>query len=170
MTSQVRDKMNTRSPAMAGKDASGGNAPKFYSSLTGEIKKPWSDTYIFENPSDTKSKIIGRMVEIKFIKTFNEKTGMILSYPVKVGKGFWPEYEAMLYAQSYQLVLKPSQSRYVLSENFIADLQAAGIECPHSYHGERALREQFDSNPALSQFVLNKVRRALFGESKQVQE
>lgn len=169
MTSQVRDKMNTRSPAMAGKDASGGNAPKFYSSLTGEIKKPWTDTYIFENPSDTKSKIIGRMVEIKFIKTFNEKTGMILSYPVKVGRGFWPEYEAMLYAQSYGLITK-SGAHFSFSENFISELESAGIECPHKYHGEKALREEFDSNALLCQLVLNKVRRALFGESKQIQE
>lgn len=161
MASQVRDKVNTYSPTgNAGKDASGGNAPRFYSSLTGEIKKPWSDTYIYEDPSDKKSKIIGRLVEIKLVKTYNETSGTIVVYPVKYGSGIWSEYEAMLQARTWEFVEKKG-AHYSFSEAFMAELDAAGIKYESKFHGEKNLRSEFDSNKELSQFVLQKVRKAI---------
>lgn len=160
MCSQVRDKVNTNSKAGGGKDASGGNAPKFYSSLTGQIKKPWTDKMIFENPSDTKSKPIGRFVEILLHKTPNEKTGVTVEYPVKYDHigGVWHAYEAMILAQSWNYVVETAQSRYTFTDEFFQELKDNGIEVEQKYHGERKLRDTFDSCPELANFVLNKIK------------
>lgn len=162
MTSQVRDKVNTHGPGGGGKDASGGNAPKFYSSLTGEIKKAWTDTYIYEFPSDKKSKIIGRMVQIKLHKTPNEKTGIIVEYPVKYGKigGVWREYEAMMLAQAFGLVIQKG-SIFEFDESFYAQMTKDGIEANQKYRGEKNIRDEFDSNPKLAEYIIDRTRALL---------
>lgn len=160
MTSQVRDKVNTHGPAAGGKDASGGNAPKFYSSLIAEIKKPWSGTYIYENPSDTKSKIIGRIVQIVLKKTFNETTGLTVEYPVKNGHGVWREYEAMLLAQGWGFVTQKG-AHFSFTDEFYKELQDNNINVDQKFHGERNLRECFDSNKDLSEYVISKVKKLL---------
>ena len=167
MTSQVRDKVNTYSPTgNAGKSASGGNAPKFYSSLTGEIKTPWTETYIYEDPSDKKSKIIGRHVEIKLVKTFNETSGTLVSYPVKNGHGVWWQYEAMQHAITWGLVEKKG-AHYNFTQEFQESLKAAGINVSgYHFHGEKNLRTEFDSNEDLSRYVLNKIRSTLFEDNQ----
>jgi KaiC/GvpD/RAD55 family RecA-like ATPase len=160
LTSQVRDKVNTHGPGAGGKQASGGNAPKFYSSLTGQIKKHWTDLDILENPSDPKSKKIGRMVNISLEKTYNESTGNIVAFPVKFGHvgGVWKEYEAMMICQAWNYVEK-SGAHYSFSEDFLAELKTAGIELEKiKFHGERALREFFDESKALVSYVHKKMR------------
>lgn len=163
MCSQVRDKVNTHGPTAGGKDASGGNAPKFYSSLTGEIKPPWSDTYIFENPSDKKSKIIGRLVEIKLHKTFNEKTGAIVRIPVKYGQvgGIWKAYEAMMVCQSWGWITQLG-SRYAFSDEFYAELLSNNINVSQKFHGEKVLLQEFESSNELTDFVISKIRKLIF--------
>lgn len=158
MSSQVRDKLNTRGPAAGGKDASGGNAPKFYSSLTGEIKKPWTETFIRENPSDDKSEIIGRKVQIKLHKTPNETTGTTVEYPVKYGHigGVWREYEAMLLAQSWDWIIQ-KKAHFSFSDEFYKELQDNNVIVDQNYHGEKRLRDTFDKTPDLVKFVFDKI-------------
>jgi len=157
LCSQVRDKMAKGPMAQAGgKTASGGNAPKFYSSLICEIKRPWSDRWIYENPSDKDSKIIGRMVEIKLDKTPNEKTGVTVMYPVKYGLkgGVWRAHEAMTVAQSCDIV-KQAKAWYNIEESFFEDMKTKGIKLDSDkFQGERALRDCFDTNPDLVEYVL----------------
>ncbi len=159
MTSQVRDKVNTHGPGAPGKDASGGNAPKFYSSLIGEIKKPWSETFIFENPSDTKSKPIGRLVDIRLHKTPNEKTGTMVKYPVKYGLigGVWRAYEAMIMAQYHGIIIQ-NKAHYSFHEQVFSEIESKSIGVSQSFHGIRNMRESFDECPQLVEFVLDKVK------------
>lgn len=166
LSSQVRDRLNTMSPGAQGKDASGGNAPKFYSSLIGHIQKPWTDTYIFEDPSDTKSKVIGRLVTIKLIKTPNEKTGQTIQFPVKYGfkGGVWPAYEAFMITQAWNLVNK-SGAWFNFTEQFIEDLKKANIFIETKFQGERAIREYFDKSPELVSYILKRFREVLISSS-----
>lgn len=162
MTSQVRDKVNTHGPGAGGKQPSGGNAPKFYSSLTCHIKKNWSDFDILENPSDPKSKKIGRLVQILLEKTYNETSGTIVVYPVKYGHvgGVWKEYEAMMICQAWNFVSRPSPtSTYSFSESYLKELEAAGIKLEsNSYRGDKQLLALFESNPELVKYVHTKMR------------
>lgn len=162
MTSQTRDKVNTHGPGAGGKQASGGNAPKFYSSLTGQIAKHWSEYYICENPSDTKSKQIGRKVHIKLEKTPNEVTGVTVVVPVKYGHigGVWREYEAMMLCQAWRFV--EGTGWYEFTDKFVAELEAASIKLEKvKVQGEAKLLAIFETNPDLVNHVHAKMRKLL---------
>lgn len=159
MTSQTRDKVNTHGPGAGGKQASGGNAPKFYSSLTGQIVKHWSDLKILET-SDPKSKEIGRLVNIKLEKTPNESTGTVVEFPVKYGHigGIWREYEALLMCKMWEHI--EGVGSYEFTPKYVEDLKAAGIVLEKTkFRGEPALRELFDTNPDLVNHVHSEARK-----------
>ena len=162
LSAQVRDRVNTYSPTAPGKDASGGNAPRFYASLIGHIQKPWSDTYIYENPSDKKSKIIGRMVNIKLIKTYNETSGQTVEYPVKYGLkgGIWKAYEAMMAAQAWQLY-KPKGIWWNINPEFEAELKDANIKFEATFQGEKNMRDYFDTNIDLTNYIIERMRKLI---------
>lgn len=159
MTSQVRDKLTTGPAKGSGKDASGGNAPKFYSSLTGEIKQPWSATYIYDVPSDTKSQIIGRMVEIKLHKTPNEKSGVTVTYPVKYGLvgGVWRAYEALLLAQAWEFI-RQDGAIFTFADDIYKEIKELGIDFPQKCRGEKTIRDFFDSCPEIVEFFIQKIK------------
>lgn len=164
MVSQLRDKMST-GPMGGGKGASGGNAPKYYSSLTGQFQKPWSDTYLYADPSDKKSKIIGRLATIKLQKTPNETTGTIVQYPVKHGLvgGVWPAYEAYMIAMSWNLLLK-AKAWYNFTELFFDEFKTqnptVAANIPLKMQGEKAVIEVFENNPVLVDFIFHFIRNA----------
>jgi RecA/RadA recombinase len=167
ISSQVRDKMATGPMAGKGeqKAPSGGNAPKFYSSLTCQIKTPWTDRYIYENPSDTKSKIIGRICEIKLIKTPNESTGSTVFYPVKYGLvgGVWRAYEAFMVSQACGII--SGTTWLTIEDSFYDDMQKNGISVEQKFQGEKAGRNLFDENPALVEYVFEKAK-IIYGAKK----
>lgn len=155
LCSQVRDKMSAQ--AKGGKDTSGGNAPRFYSSLTGEIKKPWTDTILFENPSDTKSNHIGRFCEIKLHKTPNETTGKIVRIPIRYGLkgGIWRAYESMMVAQAWSMYKKEG-AWFSVDEHWAEEFKKNNLKFEGKVQGEKNLRTMFDSNPDLTNFCLQK--------------
>lgn len=157
--SQMREKMAGGSMGAPARDASGGRAIKFYSSLIGEIQKPWTDTLIFEEPSDKKSKIIGRLVTIKLKKTPNETTGEIVQFPVKkamVG-GVWPAYEAYMVALAWGWLTK-SGAWFEFANSFKEELTQEKIEFQAKMQGEKQVIGSFDSNLDLVNFILNKLK------------
>ena len=161
LCSQMRDRIikNPKGNMPAGKAPSGGNAPKHYSSLAAEIKRPWGDDYIRENPSDKKSRVIGRICSIKLEKTYNETSGTIVRYPIKYGLkgGIWKSYESMMVAQACQIVVCPSKGAWWNFESSLfEDLKSKGIIVPEKIQGEAKLRDLFDSNPELVEYVFKK--------------
>lgn len=162
MSSQVRDKVNTHGPGAGGKQASGGNAPQFYSSLTGQIKKHWSEWSINENPSDPKSKEIGRLVSILLEKTPNERSGEVVQFPVKYHKpgGIWPEYEAMMICQAWNLLTEPKQASFEFDEKFLVEAKDAGVNLEKtSFRGKRQVLECFETNSNLVKYVHASMRK-----------
>lgn len=165
MCSQVRDKMSKGPMAVQGaKDASGGNAPKFYSSLTGEIKPVWTQTYIYDSvdSEDPKTKVpVGKMVEIKFHKTFNEKTGQTIFYPVKFGLegGVWKSEESRIAGIAWGLILEKPGSRYVFTDDFYEEIKEHGCDVPQSYHGGKNIRALLDENPKIVELIFDKIKK-----------
>lgn len=164
MCSQVRDKVNTYSPGGAPpKSASGGNAPQFYSSLTGRIKKPWTETKIYEDPSDKKSKIIGHLVEIVLEKTPNKSTGQTVSFPVKYDKvgGVWRSYEAYMVAETWGF-LNQKGAYFYWSEDMLAFLKdKLGHEVPTNFQGTKKLIAYLEENADLVELVFDKVKQVI---------
>lgn len=162
LSSQVRDKINKGGMAAGGKEASGGNAPKFYSSLICSIQKPWTETYIYDDPSDTKSKIVGRMATIKLIKTYNETSGQTVQYPVKYGLtgGVWSNFEAMMIAQTWGFY-KKAGIWWKIAPEFAEELKANNLKFEESFQGERNMRNSFDENIDLSNYILTKMRKLI---------
>ena len=164
MCSQVRDKINTYSPGGgAPKGASGGNAPQFYSSLTGKIKKPWSNTKIFEDPSDSKSKVIGHLVEIVLEKTPNKTTGTTVTFPVKydIEGGVWRAYEAFMVAETWGFLDKKG-AHYYWTEDMKALFASKGWnDIPDSFFGEKKLRNYFDTRPDMVEAIFEKVKQVI---------
>lgn len=160
MCSQMRDNIQTGSPhAKKTKEGAGGNAPKYYSSLTAEIKKVWSDTKIFEDPSDKKSKELGRRVQYVFDKTPNEKTGAELFVPVKYGLkgGVWRAYEAIIAGEDKQIITGKGNG-YEFNADFMDLMSDEKIVFEPSFRGFKAIRNYFDTNPELVEFILGKAR------------
>lgn len=159
LCSQIRDTMATGPMAGKGvtKAPSGGHAPKFYSSLSGQIIKPWSGTYIYENPSDKKSNRIGVMTKIRLDKTPNESTGRVVEIPIQYGLkgGVWRAYEAMMIAQSWN-IYKSGGTWWEVNEQWVPEMEKYEITVETKVQGEKKLRELFDSSPKLVEFCLEK--------------
>ncbi len=163
LTSQEREKM-TQGSRPGGKSASGGNAPKFYSSLTGRFLRHWSQYQILENPSDKESKEIGRLVQVRLEKTPNETTGTEVLVPVKYGKigGVWREYEAMMMAQSCGKIDDKGSGNFEFHANFMEELKGAGVTIEKAkVKGIRVLREIFEANPDLVAYVHAEIPKIL---------
>jgi len=155
--SQIRDKMTPG--AQGGKTTGGGHAPNFYSSLIGQIKKPWTDTLIFEDSSNTKSKQIGRFCDIILEKTPNETTGQRVLVPIKYGLtgGVWRTYEGMMVAQNLRIFEKKG-AWFNMSDEWAKDVEKScpNIKLEKSFQGEKRLREYFDLNPELAEYCFQK--------------
>ncbi len=155
------------------KSASGGNALKFYCSLVGLMKRPYTDTYIYKNPSIKKLEIeeddrktcnvLGQFAEIKFEKTPNEKTGQTVSFPVKYGHGIWEAYEAMqicIFWDKY--TRESSRSSYQINSEFAQELKDNNITFDEKPRTDVDIRDMFDQNPQLTNYVLQKFRKMMF--------
>lgn len=72
-TQQVRDKISQGMSHVSGvgKQRAGGHALDHYSNLRLNFEKLWTDLYIYENPNDSKSRIIGHIMSMKIEKTSN---------------------------------------------------------------------------------------------------
>lgn len=165
LCSQERAKMSPGTMG-GGTDASGGHAPKFYSSLSGEIQPMYTsaqfNSYINEDTSNLESKKLGHIQKILLKKTYNQTTGTTVSIPIKYGLvgGVWRAYEAMMMAQTWGFV-NPSSSWFNFDEDFYQSAKESGAldsnVTPEKVQGGRKLRDIFDSNPELVEFTLKKV-------------
>lgn len=88
--------------------ASGGNALTHNASVIAEFMPRFNDDMIWED--STKKKRIGHYAKVKLDKTTNEKTGTVVSYPIKYGRkngtSIWTEYEVFDLLQMYEAVTK----------------------------------------------------------------
>jgi hypothetical protein len=164
--SQERAKM-TQGPGGGGTDASGGNAPKFYSSLTGEIQPMYSsqqfNSYINEVMDDISTPAIGHIQKILLTKTPNQKTRTVVSIPIKYGHkgGIWSAYEAMMLAQMWDMV-DSAGAWNSLSEDYIEYLTGVGAlnlkTDPVKFQGKQRLRDFYDSRPDVVSATLSKIK------------
>ncbi len=137
--SQMRANINTTNPNSPPTKMSGGNAILHASNLTGEIKKDWTQTQIFENPTGStkalKGKVIGRTHVIYFHKTFNNKTHQTLEIPILYGKGVWLEAEIIDVLLSYGGIIRTGGT-HTLAPNLAEEVREA-------FGGEKGFKKKF---------------------------
>lgn len=124
---------------------SGGKALEYYPSLIIDFKKPWTDTYIFSDPADKKSKRLGNNVEMLVEKSYNEINGMLVRYPVKYGSSVWKSLELMNLCTAWNLLSMEGRT-YKFHESFRSDVHDKGFDLPEKIVGQKDLINFFDTN------------------------
>lgn len=119
-THQIRDKISTGYSQVSGvgKQRAGGHAVNHYSNLRMNFENLWSDLYIYENPSDVKSRKIGHMMAITLDKVSG--SGNVFSklrIPFIYDQGIDKIREILSLSEAYQLVERKGASYTLNGEN-----------------------------------------------------
>lgn len=159
ITSQLRDKMNS---PQGGKGESGGNAPRFYSSLSGRMRKLFvkgrEDGNIYDKDGKT---IIGRKTLSQLYKLPNDKSSAEVILHIKEGKlgGIWKEYEILALCEVFGLIERKG-SWFAPSETFFKELKDEKIiDDPFSIQGELPMVRYFEEETALTNYIEARIRK-----------
>ena len=168
LTSQVRVEVATNPYAARGgpkvKQA-GGNAIKHYANFILEFQERYTSDILFENPSaskiEDKGEPIGHFCKIAFRKSVNEKTGMVIRYPIKYGRtggnSVWVEREVidMLYLWGF---IEKNGAWISFDSELLENLKKKKIECPEKIQGEPKLLALLEQNKDLSVHLCDMVK------------
>lgn len=161
ITSQLRDNLKS---THGGQGESGGNAPKFYSSLSGRVKPHWvkgsEDGNIYADAA--KEKVIGHKTLIELYKSPNEAQDSVLLH-IENGRlgGIWKEYELLHLMEMYGLA-EASGSWFAPSDPFGEQLVNDKIlEEPFAIQGELKTVRFLEANPQLVEYVTAHIKTTL---------
>lgn len=147
-TQQIRDKISSGPSHVSGvgKQRAGGHALDHFSNLRMGFEKLWSDLYIYENPNDTKSRIIGHIMNIKLEKV--STSGNVhskASIPFIYNHGIDLTREICTLAVAFGLIQKTGNT-YTYNE------EKLGI-------GEKQLLKALKDNPKLTETLEKEIRK-----------
>lgn len=144
--------------------ATGGNALLHFANWIIEFQARFSSDIILQNPSikkmDSKTNPpVGHYAKAIIKKSPNETTNTTVSYPIKYGrkngKSIWIEKEVvdLMYAWEF---IKKEKAWISFTEDFKEILdEDFGIDFDSKIQGDNKLFELIESNPKLSQFLIN---------------
>lgn len=162
ITSQLRDKVNTGGGKSGGSKESGGNAPKYYSSISGRMKTYYvgstNESFIRQG-SDNKSPIIGRRTLLELYKSPNEAQNEVLLH-VKYGQtgGIWREAELVYLLQIFGW-LERNGSWFNPTEDFGDELVKEKIfEEPFAVQGELGTIKFVEQNPKFLEYATERLK------------
>lgn len=182
MISQVRSVINAVSGGKAPPkrdyqltNASGGNALLHYSDWILEFQPRYNNDLIppkksnkIEKESKIPYKQEGHYCKVIFRKSPNEKTGIMVKYPIKYGRtggtSVWIEYEIANLLLEFDH-LKKAASWYTVNEEsvLIKSLSEIGLEMEKKFQGVEKIRKYLEDNPKICTFFFNKFKEALPG-------
>ena len=168
MISQVRSSITTSMYAKQDPnnqtDSSGGNAILHYPDWILQFKKQTKGDKILENPKEQitpENKIYGHNAKVLILKSTNEATGQIVTYPIKHGrnngKSIWLEREVvdMLLMWGY---LEKSGAWIKLDDKVKTYLSDNKIETKDSYQGIKAVYEFLESDEKITSLLVDFVK------------
>ena len=168
MISQVRSTINTSMYAKQDPNnqtnSSGGNAILHYPDWILEFKKQNKGDKILENPKEQitpENKIYGHNAKVLILKSTNEATGQIVTYPIKHGrnngKSIWLEREVvdMLLMWGY---LEKSGAWIKVDEKVKSLLKENEIEVKDSFQGIKSVYEFLESDEKITSLLVDFVK------------
>lgn len=142
----------------------GGFAKVHFSNFIFEFLKKNQKDYILEHPElqpdRIKNKILGHWVKILIKKSPNEKSNIIVSYPVKYGRtngqSVWVEYEIVDSLMVFGLLSKKG-SWFALAEDLVSELKEQEMEnVPLQLQGLDNWRKFLEERPDLKNYLFKR--------------
>lgn len=168
MISQVRSTISTSMYAKQDPNnqtnSSGGNAILHYPDWILEFKKQNKSDKILEKPTEQitpDNKIYGHNAKVLILKSTNEATGQIVTYPIKHGrsngKSIWLEREVvdMLLMWGY---LEKSGAWIKVDEKIKTLLQENKIEVKDSYQGIKSVYEFLEADEKITSLLVDFIK------------
>lgn len=148
----------------------GGHSIKHATDLWGNIKDPWGDDIIWENPTATtkadKGKVLGHYCKITFDKTMNDRTGQSISIPIRRAtqenpkSGVWRSRELGDLMMMLNIV-KKSGAWFSIDEEYINKAKKSGLEVKAQIQGANNFYEYLESNEELSKFFEELLKKTI---------
>jgi len=168
MISQIRSKITTSMYAKQDPnnqtDSSGGNAILHYPDWILSFRKQNKSDKILEKPTEQitpDNKIYGHNAKVMILKSTNEATGQLVTYPIKHGRkngrSIWLEREVvdMLLMWGY---LEKSGAWIKLDEKIKTYLNNNKIETKDSYQGIKSVYEFLESDEKITSLLVDFVK------------
>jgi len=168
MISQIRSKITTSMYAKQDPnnqtDSSGGNAILHYPDWILSFRKQNKSDKILEKPTEQitpDNKIYGHNAKVMILKSTNEATGQLVTYPIKHGRkngrSIWLEREVvdMLLMWGY---LEKSGAWIKLDDKIKTYLNNNKIEAKDSYQGIKSVYEFLESDEKITSLLVDFVK------------
>ena len=143
-------------------NASGGFALEHFPDWIFEFQSKQSKAKtIFDS---TGKKVIGHYCNIVLRKTTNEKTGRVVTYPIKHhqtnGESVWREYEVTDLLVTWDMVKKVG-AWFKVNDEEKAAMTKINPDAPEQFHGLDKLRKFLEDNPKITDYYFNKFKNVL---------
>jgi len=133
-----------------------------------EFEPRYKKDYILEDdkkaPDRVSNKILGQWSKVTVKKSPNEKTNVVIPYPIKRGRvggtSIWKELEIVDLLIQYEFVTK-SGAWIKVSEDVVKELAANKIDIPEKFQGKNGLFNYLEDNTEATNYFYNKFKETL---------
>jgi RecA/RadA recombinase len=145
-------------------NAGGGNALLHYSDWIFEFQERFQSDIVWSGEKG-KSERLGHRCKILFRKTPNEKTGVLVQYPIKYGRkdgqSVWIECEVIDMLLAWGQATQKG-AWITLDEGLHKELiEAFDDQVPKQFNGENKFRQFLEENQGVTQFLFKKFKERL---------
>jgi RecA/RadA recombinase len=148
--------------------ATGGNALLHFANWILEFEPRFKKDYILEDdkkaPDRVSNKILGQWSKVTVKKSPNEKTNIVIAYPIKRGRvggtSIWKELEIVDLLLQYDFVTKAGAWIRV-SPDIVEELASIKIEIPEKFQGRNGLFKYLEDNQEATNYFYNKFKEVL---------
>lgn len=148
--------------------ATGGNAALHFANWIVQFEPRNQGDLILENPNEKpdlhKNRIIGHLCKIILKKTPNEKSNVMIKYPIRYnqtgGNSVWKEYEIVDIMLIYRLLTKKG-AWVSISEELVKEAAENGLTLKEQHNGQTAFRVYLEENPELTTWLFNKLKATI---------
>ena len=151
--------------------ATGGNAALHFANWILQFEPRYGGDNILENdkekPDPFKNKILGHWCKVIIKKSPNEKSNMLLKYPIKYGRkdgnSIWREYEVIDVLTMYSLITRKA-AWISFDENLIAEALESGITIQTQLQGQAKMLDYLETNKDVTDWLIKKLKSVMLSE------
>ena len=148
--------------------ATGGNALLHFANWILEFEARYKKDYILEDdkkaPDRVSNKILGQWSKVTVKKSPNEKTNVVIAYPINRGRtggtSIWRELEIVDLLLQYEFMSK-SGAWIKVSPDVVEELASKKIEIPEKFQGKNGLFKYLEEDKEATNYFYNKFKEVL---------